>query len=554
MKGINTQICSIDGTAIRNTRLWETALGKEEVILGYPWLCQTKPQINWKEGTINFKANAFIQAMTATTTIGNGEMSTLPIYCCPFLDRFEKKASERLPERRKWDHSIDLKPDFVPKDCKIYPLPPLYQTELDTFLKENLWKGYIHPSKSPMASPFFFIGKKDRGLRPCQDYRKLNEGTIKNHYPLPLISKLVDKLKGAKYFTKLDLQWGYNNVWIREGDEWKTAFKTNKGLFKPTILFFGLCNAPATFQQIMNDILKDMIDKEILVVYMDDILLFAKDKESLKENTIHVLKRLVEHDLFLKPEKCSFKQEEIKFLGMIIKEGKKDLPFQWGIEQQKAFDTLKGLFLSKPILLAPDTNKPFLVETDASKVATGGVLKQQDFNGDWHLVAYLSQSLDPAQSNYQIYDQELLAIIRALQAWRQYLLGNQYTTMIYCDHQNLTYYREPQKLTPRQACWQIELSHFNIRLVHKPGKALVIADVLSRRPDLNVPKSTEKSTLLPPSVFISKINTNTAEEIRKAPIQDDRIQQVVKGLTGKSPLPQHIRKEDWMTKEGLVYY
>ncbi|KAF8662072.1 hypothetical protein AX16_001215 [Volvariella volvacea WC 439] len=363
--------------------------------------------------------------MTTTTTIKKIETNTLPTYCQPFSERFEKKASERLPERRKWDYPIDLKPDFTPRDCKIYPLPPLHQIELDAFLTENLRKGYIRPSQSPMAFPFFFIGKKDRGLRPCQDYRKLNEGTIKNRYPLPLISELVDKLKGAKYFTKLDLRWGYNNVRIKEGDEWKAAFKTNKGLFEPTVLFFGLCNAPATFQQMMNDILKDMIDEGILVVYMDDILLFAKDKTTLRENTIRLLKRLVEHDLFFKPEKCSFEQEEIEFLEMIIKEGqvemdqhklegiqqwpkpknvkevraflgfcnfyrrfithyaevakplhnltKKDLPFQWGTEQQEAFETLKNLFLSKPILLAPDTNKPFLVETDASKVAMGGI-------------------------------------------------------------------------------------------------------------------------------------------------------------------------------------
>ncbi|KAF8652824.1 hypothetical protein AX16_004147 [Volvariella volvacea WC 439] len=171
-----------------------------------------------------------------------------------------------------------------------------------------------------MASFFFFIQKKDGGLKPCQDYRKLNEETIKNCYLLPLISELVNKLKGAKYFMKLDLRWGYNNVHIKEGDEWKAAFKTNRGLFKPTVLFFGLCNAPATFQQMMNNILREMIKENILVVYMDDILLFAQDKKTLWDNTIRLLEKLVEHDLFLKPEKCTFEQEEIKFLEMIIKE------------------------------------------------------------------------------------------------------------------------------------------------------------------------------------------------------------------------------------------
>ncbi|KAF8637072.1 hypothetical protein AX16_010885, partial [Volvariella volvacea WC 439] len=131
---------------------------------------------------------------------------------------------------------------------------------------------------------------------------------------------------------------------------------------------------------------------------------------------------------------------------------KKDTPFHWGKEQQEAFDTLKSLFSSKPALLSPDTEKPFLIETDASKVATGGVLKQQDSNGDWHPIAYLSQALDSVQSNYQIYNRELLAIIRALNAWRHYILRNKHTTTMYCDHRNLTYYQEPQKLTPWQAC------------------------------------------------------------------------------------------------------
>ena len=130
---------------------------------------------------------------------------------------------------------------FVPKSFKTYNLTPQEQIKLDKFLKENLDKGYIWPSQSPMASPFFFVDKKDGKLRPCQDYRYRNEHTIKNTYPLPLIRKLLDKLKGAWRFTKLDVRWGYNNVRIWDGDQWKAAFKTNRGLFEPTVIFFGLC-------------------------------------------------------------------------------------------------------------------------------------------------------------------------------------------------------------------------------------------------------------------------------------------------------------------------
>ena len=197
-----------------------------------------------------------------------------------YKDVFNKKASQWLPEWRTWDHTIDLKPDFIPKDCKVYPMTPEGQIKLDEFLTKNLCKKYIWLSKSSMASPFFFVSKKDSNkLRPCQDYPWLNEGTIKNVYPLPRIGDLLDKLKGAKFFTKLDLRWGYNNVRIQKGDEWKAAFKTNQGLFEPLVMFFGLCNSLATFQNMMNDIFRDEINEGWILIYMDDILIFAKDKD-----------------------------------------------------------------------------------------------------------------------------------------------------------------------------------------------------------------------------------------------------------------------------------
>jgi hypothetical protein len=153
-----------------------------------------------------------------------------------YRDVFNKKDFDQLPERRIWDHVIKLTPDFKPIDCKIYPLPPKEQLALQELIEENLWTGRIRPSKSPNASPFFFWMKPDgSGLCPIQDYRKLNEFTVKNRYPLPLIGEIIDKLKGAKYFTKLDVRWGFNNVRIHEGDEWKAAFRTNLGLFEPTV-------------------------------------------------------------------------------------------------------------------------------------------------------------------------------------------------------------------------------------------------------------------------------------------------------------------------------
>src|SRR6202789_2585575 len=155
-----------------------------------------------------------------------------------YLDVFDEEKADRFPDSRPWDHKIDLKDGFLPKSFKTYNLTPEEQSELDKFLKDNLGKEYIRPSQSPMGSPFFFVKKKDGKLRPCQDYRYLNEWTIKNAYPLPLIPVLTDRIKEAKYFTKLDVRWGYNNIQIREGDQWKAAFRTNKGLYEPTVMFF----------------------------------------------------------------------------------------------------------------------------------------------------------------------------------------------------------------------------------------------------------------------------------------------------------------------------
>src|SRR3954468_10792059 len=198
-------------------------------------------------------------------------------------DIFSKESSNELPPRKPWDHMIKLTPGSQPIDCKIYPLSSEEQKQLDEFLKENLKSGRIRPSKSLMASPFFFVKKKDGKLRPVQDYQKLNKMTINNCYLLPLIQELVDKLKGAKYFTKLDIQWGYNNVQIKEGDEWKAAFRTNRSLFKPLVMFIRLTNSPAMFQNMMNNLLRDLVGKGKVIVYIDDIMIFTISLEEHHE-------------------------------------------------------------------------------------------------------------------------------------------------------------------------------------------------------------------------------------------------------------------------------
>src|SRR5271170_5838600 len=355
-----------------------------------------------------------------------------------------------------------MKDGFKPKSFKGYNLSPAEQLELDKFLKENLDKGYIRPLQSPMASPFFYVKKKTGDLRPCQDYHYLNDWTVKNAYPLSLISTIMDKLKGMKYFTKLDVRWGYNNIRIREGDEWKAVFKTNRGLFEPTVMFFGMCNSLATFQLMMDNIFIKEIEGGFVIVYMDDILIFVPTKEKLMEYTKIVLQKLRNNDLFLKAKKCEFDKLKLEYLRLVVEEGKistnpikvkgfaewpvptnvkevcsflgfgnfywkfigkfstsaeplnnllkKNAIFQWTQQCQESFNELKRQLTSSPVLMMPDQSRPFQIESDASKYASGAVLTQLDSNGDRHPVAFLSKTFNEMERNYEIYDRELLAI------------------------------------------------------------------------------------------------------------------------------------------------
>ncbi|SJL05728.1 uncharacterized protein ARMOST_09064 [Armillaria ostoyae] len=342
-----------------------TDLGSKEIFLGHDWLVRHNPSINWATGNVTFTCcqcagNRFVlpdadpddeweleegetilaidfeeaieihavhkaNELAAKANEGKEKKTfeqMVPESYRDFKDLFAKDNFDDLPVRKPWDHAIELVPNAKNTlDCKVYPLNPIEQKELDKFLDENLASGRIKPSKSPMASPFFFVKKKNGTLRPVQDYRKLNEMTIKNRYPLPLISELMDKLGSAKYFTKLDVRWGYNNVCIKKDDEWKAAFRTNRRLFEPTIMFFGLTNSPATFQWMMNDIFKDLIATGKVTVYLDDILIFSKTLEEHQRITRHVLELLRKHKLFLKTEKCEFEVLETEYLGVIISEG-----------------------------------------------------------------------------------------------------------------------------------------------------------------------------------------------------------------------------------------
>jgi reverse transcriptase-like protein len=370
-----------------------------------------------------------------------------------------------------------------------------------------------------MASPVFFIKKKDGSLRLVQNYRALNAIMVKNKYPLPLISELITQLRGAKYFTKLDVRWGFNNVRMKEGDEWKAAFRTNRGLFEPLVMFFGLTNSPATFQTMMNDIFRELIMEGVVVVYLDDILIFTETIEEHRAVTRWVMELLQKHKLFLKPDKCEFEKTTVEYLGVVISHNsvemdpvkvagvtdwltptnkkevqsflgfinfyrwfiqdfshhahplfdltKNDVKWKWSEAEQSAFDLLKLVVSSAPILASPDNSRPFRIEADSSDSATGAVLSQQFPNdGKWHPVAFLSKSLSLVERNYEIHDKEMLAIIRAMEEWRHFLEGAEHQFEIWTDHKNLEYFMTAKKLNQRQARWSLFLARLDFLLHH----------------------------------------------------------------------------------------
>jgi len=228
-----------------------------------------------------------------------------------------------------------VKEGFVPQKGKIYPLSREEREEVREFIREQLRKGYIWPLKLLQMVLVFFMGKKNGKKRMVQDYRYLNEWTIKNNYPLPLISNVLENIGTKKIFTKMDLRWGYNNVRIKEGDKWKAAFTTLEGSFEPTVMFFGLTNSLATFQAMMNELLRDLINTGKVAAFINDVIVGIETEEGHDELVAEIIKRLEENDLYVKLEKCRWKVREVGFLGVVIgPEGIK-------MEEEKVKDVLE---------------------------------------------------------------------------------------------------------------------------------------------------------------------------------------------------------------------
>jgi len=377
-----------------------------------------------------------------------------------------------------------------------------------------------------------FVKKKDGKLRLCVDYRALNYVTKKDRYPLPLIGEALDRLQTAKYYTKLDIKDAYHNVRIKEGDEWKTTFTTKCGTYEHLVMPFGLTNAPAAFQRWINRTLQSYIDI-CCIVYLDDVLIWSDNLEQHQKDVAAIIRAIRQQEMKLKPSKCEFHQKETEYLGFIInnegvkvdpiktaaiwdwkeptnKKGiqefmgfcnfyrrfingfsrtakslydrtKKDVIWEWGNKEQRAFDELRQKLCSTPVLTYFKAGKPLLVETDASQYVCSGILSQQDEDGKWKPIAYRSRTMKPAECNYDVHDKELLAIVQALKEWRRYLKGSGQHFRVLTDHQNLIRFTTTKELTGRQIRWSEVLSGFDFKIEYRPGKEGGKPDALTRR-------------------------------------------------------------------------
>ena len=567
-------------------------LQRYDLILGKPWLTRINPQIDWRTNNLHFNHNGkdikwecsgfksdSIQTRTGgrlLTHIHFHTMATLPgsdVFLAlvksskDIQNENDKKDTDTpsptakrpplVPEIRTIveDEFPDVFPDTLPgglppdrgdamkietepnADPPFKPVIRLSIAELDELRKQLddlLAKKFIKPSTSPYGAPVLFVRKKDGTLRMCVDYRGLNRITRKNRHPLPRIDELIDRLRGARYFTKLDLLSGYHQQRIYEPHTHKTAFRCRYGHFEFNVVPFGLTNAPASFSNMMLRVLDPVLDKWV-VVYLDDILIYSKTRAEHLKHVRSVLALLRQHGLYAKLSKCSFMQEQTEFLGHVIsKDGISTsaglvkairewprptcikhvqqfiglaqfysqyidkfadiaLPlsellgggatFVWDKDKEHAFTTLKDAISSAPVLRIFDPDLSTTVETDASGFAVGAVLFWTDKYGVSRPVAFTSRKLQPAEKNYPTHEQELLAVVHALKTWRYYLDGSHF--IVYTDHATLRHFPTQPKLTRRQARWMELLQEYDFDLKYKPGSENTVPDALSRRPDHN---------------------------------------------------------------------
>ena len=395
-------------------------------------------------------------------------------------------------------------------------------------VRNMLAMGAIQPSRSPWASPIVLVAKKDGSCRFCVDYRRVNDITIKDRFPLPQIADMLGVLGGARYFASLDAASGYWQVPMHPDSIEKTAFTCSEGLFEWRVMPFGLCNAPAVYQRMMQEVLSDLLWHSC-VVYIDDILVFGDTFDQFVTRTGVVLQRLMERGILLKPSKCWFGRKKVEFLGYVVSgEGvhadpkkthkirnfprptnpkevrtfigmasyyrrfirdfgtvsaplvkltEHDAEWNWSEAQEEAFNKVRNAIADDAVQAHPDYAKPFLVDTDASDIGLGAVLSQVNDAGAERIVMIESRKLNPSEAKWHIREKEALAIIWALEKFRPFLFGAK--TTIRTDHSSLTWLLNAK--SGRLSRWALRLAEFSpLNIVHRSGKSHGNADAFTR--------------------------------------------------------------------------
>ncbi|WVZ89779.1 hypothetical protein U9M48_036143 [Paspalum notatum var. saurae] len=440
-------------------------------------MVQIRSSVSGKVLRVHMPNQKHIEPMVYATELT--EIIKIPVVR-DFPDVFLEELPS-LPPDRDVEFRIELVLGTAPISKRLYQMAPDELKELKTQLQEQLDKGFIRPSLSPWGCLALFVEKKDQsGKRLYVDYQPLNAVTVKNKYPLPHIDILFDQLAGARVFSKINLRSGYYQIKIREEDMPKTVVSTRYGLYEYLVMSFGLTNASVFFMYMMNSVFMNELDK-FVVVFIDDILIYSKNEKEHEKHLRIVLTRLREHKLYAKFSKCAFWLKEVRFLGHILSEKgvavdpskmedvlnwkqpetvteirsflglagyycrfikdfsktanpmtsltKKNAKYMWIPNCEEAFQTLKKLLTSAPVLAHLDVTKLFDVYCDASSNGLGCILMQEG-----RVIAYASRQLRKHEVNYPTHDLELAAVVHALKIWRYYLLGN--TCHIYTDHKS----------------------------------------------------------------------------------------------------------------------